>query len=51
MARQGVGLQQAGVDLAVFLPQMGWMNAGVHQAVTANAARIEAGAPTGGPDS
>ncbi|MET9694244.1 hypothetical protein ABZY81_38475 [Streptomyces sp. NPDC006514] len=42
MARQLVGLQQAGVDLAVFLPQMGWMTARVHQAVTANAARIEA---------
>ncbi|MGW4509848.1 hypothetical protein ACWENO_34940 [Streptomyces sp. NPDC004436] len=42
MARQLVGLQQAGVDLGVFLPQMGWMTAGVHQAVTANAARIKA---------
>ncbi|MFE5680714.1 hypothetical protein ACFQ7B_40515 [Streptomyces erythrochromogenes] len=42
MARQPVGLQQAGVDLATFLPQMGRMTAGVHQAVTANAARIKA---------
>ncbi|MFB6578547.1 hypothetical protein ACFCYC_14150 [Streptomyces sp. NPDC056402] len=42
MARQLVGLQQAGVDLGVFLPQMGRMTAGVHQAVTANAARIKA---------
>ncbi|MFE6912196.1 hypothetical protein [Streptomyces erythrochromogenes] len=42
MARQLVGLQQAGVDLATFLPQMGRMTAGVHQAVTANAARIKA---------
>ncbi|MFJ7779754.1 hypothetical protein [Streptomyces yangpuensis] len=42
MARQLVGLQQAGVDLSVFLPQMGRMTAGVHQAVTANAARIKA---------
>ncbi|MGW2273461.1 hypothetical protein [Streptomyces yangpuensis] len=38
MARQLVGLQQAGVDLGTFLPQMGRMTAGVHQAVTANAA-------------
>ncbi|MFI1068140.1 hypothetical protein ACH4TC_40520 [Streptomyces spororaveus] len=36
------GLQQAGVDLGVFLSQMGRMTAGVHQAVTANAARIKA---------
>ncbi|MFD9082975.1 hypothetical protein [Streptomyces erythrochromogenes] len=42
MARQLVGLQQAGVDLTTFLPQMGRMTAGVHQAVTANAARIKA---------
>ncbi|MFJ3520786.1 hypothetical protein [Streptomyces sp. NPDC090131] len=42
MARQLVGLQQAGVDLGVFLPQMGRMTAGVHQAVTANTARIKA---------
>ncbi|MFD5880085.1 hypothetical protein ACFWHN_15445, partial [Streptomyces yangpuensis] len=42
MACQLVGLQQAGVDLGVFLPQMGRMTAGVHQAVTANAARIKA---------
>ncbi|MFB7900632.1 hypothetical protein ACFC1B_30500, partial [Streptomyces xiamenensis] len=42
MARQLVGLQQAGVDLGVFLPQMGRMTAGVHQAVTANNARIKA---------
>ncbi|MFE5678808.1 hypothetical protein ACFQ7B_20380 [Streptomyces erythrochromogenes] len=37
-----MGLRQAGVDLAVFMPQMGRMTAGVHQAVTANAARIKA---------
>ncbi|MFE5559571.1 hypothetical protein [Streptomyces sp. NPDC056544] len=43
MARQGVGLQQAVVDLAVLLPPMSWMTAGVHQAVTAKAARVEAG--------
>ncbi|MEU9800769.1 hypothetical protein [Streptomyces sp. NPDC051000] len=42
MARQLVGLQQAGVDLGVFLPQMGRMTAGVHQAVVANAARTKA---------
>ncbi|MFG2341016.1 hypothetical protein [Streptomyces yangpuensis] len=42
MARRLVGLQQAGVDLSVFLPQMGRTTAGVHQAVTANAARIKA---------
>lgn len=41
-ARRLVGLQQVGVDLGVFLPQMGRMTAGVHQAVTANAARIKA---------
>ncbi|UUY52512.1 hypothetical protein NRK68_35230 (plasmid) [Streptomyces yangpuensis] len=42
MARRLVGLQQAGVDLGVFLPQMGRMTAGVHQAVTANNARTKA---------
>ncbi|WP_051782643.1 MULTISPECIES: hypothetical protein [unclassified Streptomyces] len=41
-ARQLVGLQQADVDLSTFLPQMGRMTAAVHQAVTANAARIKA---------
>ncbi|MEY2233121.1 hypothetical protein [Streptomyces sp. BF23-19] len=42
MARRLVGLQQAGVDLGVFLPQMGRMTAEVHQAVTANTVRIKA---------
>ncbi|MGW5852388.1 hypothetical protein ACWFQ8_31365 [Streptomyces sp. NPDC055254] len=42
MARQLVGLQQAGVDLGTFLPQMGRMTAAVHQAVAANAARTKA---------
>ncbi|MCY0947191.1 hypothetical protein [Streptomyces antarcticus] len=42
MSRQLVGLQQAGVDLGTFLPQMGRMTAGVHQAVVANAARTKA---------
>ncbi|MFE5675495.1 hypothetical protein ACFQ7B_05060 [Streptomyces erythrochromogenes] len=42
VARQLVGLQQAGVDLSVFLPQMGRVTARVHQAATANAARIKA---------
>ncbi|MFD3940973.1 hypothetical protein ACFWSF_39810 [Streptomyces sp. NPDC058611] len=42
MARQLVGLQQAGVDLGTFLPQLGRMTAGVHQAVMANAARTKA---------
>ncbi|MFI5642649.1 hypothetical protein ACIA8H_35330 [Streptomyces goshikiensis] len=42
LARQLVGLQQAGVDLSTFLPQMGRMTAGVHQAVVANAARTKA---------
>lgn len=42
MARRLVGLQQAGVDLGTFLPQMGRMTVGVHQAVTANTARIKA---------
>ncbi|MFE9484284.1 hypothetical protein ACFYNM_37610 [Streptomyces spororaveus] len=40
MPRPLVGLQQAGVDLGVLLPPMGRMTAGVHQAVTANPARI-----------
>ncbi|MFI1155077.1 hypothetical protein [Streptomyces sp. NPDC020817] len=42
MARQLVGLHQAGVDLGTFLPQMGRMTAAVHQAVVANAARTKA---------
>ncbi|WP_392892380.1 hypothetical protein [Streptomyces sp. LN699] len=42
MARRLVGLQQAGVDLGTFLPQMGRMTAAVHQAVVANAARTKA---------
>ncbi|MFD3757977.1 hypothetical protein [Streptomyces sp. NPDC058622] len=42
LARQLVGLRQAGVDLGMFLPQMGRMTAGVHQAVMANAARTKA---------
>ncbi|MCY0924173.1 hypothetical protein OS965_39740 [Streptomyces sp. H27-G5] len=42
LARQLVGLQQAGVDLGTFLPQMGRMTAGVHQAVAANIARTKA---------
>ncbi|MGW8993923.1 hypothetical protein ACWGRF_28890 [Streptomyces zhihengii] len=42
LARQLVGLQQAGVDLGTLLPQMGRMTAGVHQAVVANAARTKA---------
>ncbi|MGW1521585.1 hypothetical protein [Streptomyces sp. NPDC002287] len=42
LGRQLVGLQQAGVDLATFLPQMGRMTAGVHQAVAANTARTKA---------
>ncbi|MFI1586908.1 hypothetical protein ACH4WW_03135 [Streptomyces halstedii] len=39
MARQLAGLQHAGVDLTTFLPHMGRMAAGVHQAVTANNTR------------
>ncbi|MCY0955295.1 hypothetical protein [Streptomyces sp. H27-S2] len=42
MARQLVGLQQAGVDLGTFLPQLGRMTAGVHQAVVANEALTKA---------
>ncbi|MYV52639.1 hypothetical protein GT042_09015, partial [Streptomyces sp. SID3212] len=42
MARRLVGLQHAGVDLAVFLPQLGHMAQGVHQAVAANTARTKA---------
>ncbi|MCC0093241.1 hypothetical protein K7B10_00120 [Streptomyces flavotricini] len=42
LARQLVGLHQAGVDLSTFLPQMGRMTAAVHQAVVANAARTKA---------
>lgn len=41
MARQLVVLQQAGVDLGVFLPQSR-MTAAVHQAVTANITRTRA---------
>ncbi|WP_449489149.1 hypothetical protein [Streptomyces lavendulae] len=37
-----VGLQQAGVDLGVFLPQMGRMTAAAHQVVAANIARTMA---------
>ncbi|MFJ1600267.1 hypothetical protein [Streptomyces sp. NPDC088261] len=42
MARRLAGLQHAGVDLAVFLPQLGHMTQGVHQAVAANTARTGA---------
>lgn len=51
MARQLVGLQQAGVDLGTFLPQIGRMTAGVHQAVVANAGPDEGGGhgPVGRP--
>lgn len=42
MARQLAGLQQAGVDLGVFLPHLGRMASGVEQAVAANTARIRA---------
>ncbi|MFJ3082516.1 hypothetical protein ACIPJG_22590 [Streptomyces halstedii] len=42
MARQLAGLQHAGVDLTTFLPHMGRMAAGVHQAVTANNTRTKA---------
>ncbi|MET9324485.1 hypothetical protein ABZX75_30640 [Streptomyces sp. NPDC003038] len=42
LARQLVSLQQAGIDLGTFLPQMGSMTAGVHQAVVANIARTKA---------
>ncbi|MFD3781663.1 hypothetical protein ACFWS1_37645, partial [Streptomyces sp. NPDC058612] len=42
LARQLVGLQQAGVDLGTFLPQLGRMTVGVHQAVVANVARTKA---------
>ncbi|MFF2521472.1 hypothetical protein [Streptomyces liangshanensis] len=42
MARQLAGLQHAGVDLAVFLPQLGHMAQGVHQAVAKTAARTKA---------
>ncbi|MFJ2595085.1 hypothetical protein [Streptomyces erythrochromogenes] len=42
LSHQLVGLQQAGVDLGAFLPQMGRMTAGVHQAVAANIARTKA---------
>ncbi|MEU5069699.1 hypothetical protein AB0G95_37360 [Streptomyces virginiae] len=38
MARLLVSLQRAGVDLGTFLPRMGRMTSGVHQAVTANTA-------------
>ncbi|MER7763820.1 hypothetical protein [Streptomyces sp. NPDC097619] len=42
LAGQLVLLQKAGVDLATFLPHVGQAAATVHQAVTANAARIRA---------
>nr|WP_324290857.1 hypothetical protein [Streptomyces sp. H27-S2] len=42
MARQLVGLQQAGVDLGVFLPLMGRTTATGHQAVAANTTHMRA---------
>ncbi|MFK0131896.1 hypothetical protein ACIQRZ_16235 [Streptomyces rubiginosohelvolus] len=42
MARHLASLQQAGVDLGVFLPNLGRMAAGVEQAVARNTARIQA---------
>lgn len=42
MARQFVLLQQAGVDLAAFLPQLGGVARTVQRAVEANSERIEA---------
>ncbi|MEU0622389.1 hypothetical protein ABZ329_16255 [Streptomyces rubiginosohelvolus] len=42
MARHLTSLQQAGVDLGVFLPNLGRMAAGVEQAVARNTARIRA---------
>ncbi|MEU4038665.1 hypothetical protein [Streptomyces collinus] len=40
MAQQLMALQQAGVDLALFVPQLGEMAASVHQAVLAQAASV-----------
>ncbi|MFD4130140.1 hypothetical protein ACFXKK_23360 [Streptomyces globisporus] len=40
MARHLTSLQQAGVDLGVFLPNLGRMAAGVEQAVARNIARV-----------
>ncbi|MFI7896534.1 hypothetical protein ACIFUY_35545 [Streptomyces sp. CACIS-1.16CA] len=42
MARHLTSLQQAGVDLTTFLPNLGRMAAGVEQAVARNTARIQA---------
>ncbi|MFI5481619.1 hypothetical protein ACIBAB_21120 [Streptomyces rubiginosohelvolus] len=42
MARHLASLQQAGVDLTTFLPNLGRMAAGVEQAVARNTARIQA---------
>ncbi|XUT63378.1 hypothetical protein HLK56_33940 [Streptomyces sp. G9] len=42
MARHLTSLQQAGVDLGVFLPNLGRTAAGVEQAVARNTARIQA---------
>ncbi|MCY0937344.1 hypothetical protein [Streptomyces sp. H34-S4] len=41
MARQLVSLQQAGVDMAAFLPQLGGVASTVQRAVAANSARIK----------
>ncbi|MFE3665518.1 hypothetical protein ACFXOR_21525 [Streptomyces sp. NPDC059164] len=41
MARHLTSLQQAGVDLTTFLPNLGRMAAGVEQAVARNTARIQ----------
>ncbi|WP_257137076.1 hypothetical protein [Streptomyces sp. gb14] len=42
MARHLASLQQAGVDLTTFLPNLGRMASGVEQAVARNTARIQA---------
>ncbi|MDD9383079.1 hypothetical protein M8Z33_41835 [Streptomyces sp. ZAF1911] len=42
MARQLVSLQQAGVDMTAFLPQLGGVASTVQRAVEANSARIKA---------
>ncbi|MFE4632774.1 hypothetical protein ACFRJ1_05250 [Streptomyces sp. NPDC056773] len=42
MARQLVLLQQAGVDMSVFLPQLGTVATTVQRAVEANSATIKA---------
>ncbi|MCP3759367.1 hypothetical protein [Streptomyces sp. TBY4] len=42
MARQLVLLQQAGVDMNVFLPQLGGVGSTVQRAVEANSATIKA---------